>query len=121
MQTLLYIFLGGGLGSLSRYAIGQYFSSQSGFPWATFLANILACTLLGLLLGYELKHGMKSEYKLLLATGFCGGFSTFSTFSAESLKLLQAGHTGTAIAYVGISLLAGLIAVYMGLKLIEFL
>lgn len=118
MQSLLYIFLGGGLGSLCRFAFGKYFADYgTHFPWHTFLANIVACAILGVLVGYELKHGLKNDHKLLLATGFCGGFSTFSTFSAESVKLMNNGQLGIALFYIGVSIIAGLAAIYIGLKL----
>jgi len=115
MNSLLLVFLGGGLGSLCRYGFGYFLdNSQNVFPWATFTVNILACIVLGVLLGIEVKTGLKSTYKLLFATGFCGGFSTFSTFSGEALALIQDGNIATALLYIGCSIIAGLIAVYLG-------
>ena len=119
MNTLLLVFLGGGLGSLCRFSLSSWLDGSPGaFPWATFLANILACLVLGGLLGMEAKTGLKSTHKLLFATGFCGGFSTFSTFSAEGLALMQSGQMVTALMYVGCSIMTGLIAVYLGYQVL---
>ncbi len=116
MSNLLYVFLGGGLGSLCRYAIGQYVTTDSSFPIGTFVANILACLILGVLLGFQLKENFQDNYSLLFITGFCGGFSTFSTFSGESLKLFQTNQAGIALLYIGVSIIFGLLSVYLGYK-----
>lgn len=112
------IFLGGGLGSVCRYYVGQLFDNTSIF-WGTFFANILACLVLGLLLGYESASGLKMNHKLLFATGFCGGFSTFSTFSAEIVSHIQKGEVGLGLMYLSGSLIAGIIAIYFGYKIME--
>lgn len=117
MHSWIYVFLGGGLGSLVRYGISNYFSSvNTSFPIGTLMANFLACFLLGLLLGYQMKGNFEDYQSLLLITGFCGGFSTFSTFSGESLKLIQNQQIGLALTYIGVSIIVGLIAVYLGFK-----
>lgn len=110
------VFLGGGLGSLCRYSISQYIDNSS-FPWATLIANGLACFVLGLVIGYSSRLGWPTHWKLLAATGFCGGFSTFSTFSKEALELAQQGVPWSAIGYVLLSLVVGLIALSVGLFL----
>lgn len=118
MPAWIFVFLGGGLGSVARWSIARRFTTQEGsFPLGTFTANIIACLILGLLMGYHLKYPMAHQHKLLLMIGFCGGFSTFSTFSAEIMHLLKEGNALMALAYVGASLIAGLVAVYIGLKL----
>ena len=116
MSNLLYVFLGGGLGSICRYAIGQYVTTDSSFPIGTFVANILACIILGVLLGFQMKENFQENYSLLFITGFCGGFSTFSTFSGEPLKLFQTNQAGVALLYIGVSIIFGLLAVYLGYK-----
>lgn len=118
-MTWLYVFLGGGLGSLARYGIGQWMPAvdlaKGGFPWATLLANLLACIVLGIGIGLASRALLSRPLQLLLLTGFCGGFSTFSTFALEATLLLEEGYTGVALAYVGISLLGGFFALYLAL------
>jgi len=117
MQSFLLVFLGGGLGSICRYGIARLFKAQVwDYPLATFLANALACVVLGALMGLSLKGDMSSTTKLLLMTGFCGGFSTFSTFSAETFELLQAGNYVYAFANVGLSIIVCLFCILLGLK-----
>jgi len=87
------------------------------FPWATFMANFCASLLLGFFLAQTLIGPVSDMKKALLMTGFCGGFSTFSTFSAESFLLLQEGQYGYAILNVGCSIIVCLGGVYLGLKM----
>ncbi len=118
MQNWIYVFLGGGLGSILRYAIGIYFSSaDTNFPIGTFITNFLACLILGLLVGIQLKDNLQASHSLIFITGFSGGFSTFSTFSSESLKLFQNQQFAMGLFYIGGSILFGLLAVYIGIKL----
>ncbi len=103
MKELLIVFLGGGAGSICRYLISgvlnKYFVAL--FPIATFSANILASLIIGLLVGYfEVKHSFAKEIWLLIAIGFCGGLSTFSSFSNETLGLMRNGNY--AIAFFNI-------------------
>lgn len=121
MKSVLLVFLGGGLGSSLRYLIGKSFNNTSSlFPWGTFIANLLGCLLIGIILGYSLQKAKLSEaYVLLLATGFCGGFTTYSAFSHESLNLLKAGETLTFGIYIFGSILLGLGLVWLGYQLVK--
>ena len=92
---------------LSRWAI----SAGKEIMWGTLGANVLACLLLGYLAYGASQESYSPTTRLLLATGFCGGFSTFSTFSLEAFSLLQSGRTGLAALYVGLSLVLGLGAI----------
>lgn len=117
MQAYLLVFLGGGLGSICRYGIAHLLSGYKlAFPFATLIANVLSCILLGFLVSLSL-NALDSKYKFLLMSGFCGGFSTFSTFTNETYSLMQSGQLLYAIANVFFSLLICLISIYLGIKL----
>ncbi len=95
LSTLALIFVGGGLGSLSRYGVGQaslHFFQTSKFPLGTLFANVLACIVLGVTLFLFRDRLLENEWiKYLVIIGFCGGFSTFSTFSVDTVRLFQDG------------------------------
>jgi CrcB protein len=117
-MSFFWVFIGGGLGSISRYGIARWLGPQHfTFPWATLLANLLACTLLGLLVALNAKGLLKTHLPYLLMTGFCGGFSTFSTFAYESFLLFQNGQTGMAFGNIIGSFVLGLCGIYLGLRL----
>lgn len=102
---------------MARFAISQWVTvDKNGFPWATFLANTLACFVLGLAIALVAKEALSPPYKLLLMTGFCGGFSTFSTFSAEALSLWLNGNTWLAVTYVISSLLVGIAVLGLAMR-----
>lgn len=113
-MSWLFVFLGGGLGSISRYGIGLLLPSQLSYV-GTLIANLLACALLGLILGLHARDLLSSSNKLLLATGFCGGFSTFSTFNGELVLMGQADQWVQAIAYGLLSMVLGIVCLLMGL------
>ena len=119
MLAFLMVFIGGGLGSICRYGIARLLKAQAwDYPLATFIANAAACIILGVLVGISLKSSMNSSTKLLLMTGFCGGFSTFSTFTLETYELLQAGNYFYALANIALSVIVCLFCIFLGLKLV---
>ena len=114
-MNFLYVFIGGGLGSICRYGIALLLKKhQFNFPFATLIANIIACIILGYLIGLAAKGSISMNQKLLLMTGFCGGFSTFSTFSAETFLLFENGNAGYALANMGLSIIVCLIGIWIG-------
>ncbi len=121
MKQLLLVFFGGGLGSAVRYAIGKYLQvSSSGFPYATFTVNIIGCLLMGLVLGWATKIvGTSQQMTVLLATGFCGGFTTFSAFAYENQQFLKAGDFSMLAIYTVASFSLGILAVFLGMYLIR--
>ena len=115
MKLVLAIFIGGGLGSVSRFGVSILGSKlfDDKFPIGTLLANLLSCIVLGLLVGAFQDKVNSEELRALLILGFCGGFSTFSTFSLETLNLMKAGQFWMAALNVIISVLACLFILYM--------
>lgn len=116
MLQLILIFCGGGLGSLLRFVAGQAVQkSGNGFPLGTFIINIVGSLLIGLLLGYFGKTGSDSQnLKALFVIGFCGGFTTFSAFSNESLILIQQNQFTHALLYILSSIVLGILATFIG-------
>ncbi|SEL30183.1 camphor resistance protein CrcB [Maribacter orientalis] len=123
MKHFLLVFLGGGLGSILRYWISKNLNSYySNFYLGTFLVNIIGCLLIGILIGISLKHNYITQNQtLLLATGFCGGFTTFSTFALESNLLLKESSILYTSLYLGLSVALGILAISFGLWLCKML
>ncbi len=123
MKALLLIFVGGGLGSTLRYVVGKQLNTPDmSFPWGTFVVNLIGSLIVGLAFGWLLQKGKFSDDLLFfIAVGFCGGFTTFSAFSHESLTFLRYGHMNLFFTYVLTSLLGGLFCVWLGYYVIKFL
>lgn len=116
-KTLLFIFLGGGAGSLLRYAVQLALHQRIIpflFPWATLSVNLLGSFFIGLFYAWSARFNLSDDTRLLLTTGLCGGFTTFSTFSHEGMTMLRQGFYGTFILYVTLSVLLGISAAFAG-------
>lgn len=119
IKTLLLIGVGGSLGSITRYLVtlgmNKWFSSP--FPYGTFAANILGCLLIGLIYGCsERFQWLSLEWRIFLTTGFCGGFTTFSSFAYENIRLAQNGDYVSFFFYIALSVALGLSAVLLGIN-----
>lgn len=116
-DILLVISLGGALGSLARWGVGELLPwSGEDFPWATFIENVSGGFLLGVLMVFLLDVLPPRRYlRPFLGVGLLGGYTTFSTYMLEARELLYSDHVVTAVAYLGGSLLAGLVAVWLGI------
>jgi CrcB protein len=114
LMNFLFVFLGSGIGGVCRWALSGWLNGLH--PYGTLLCNILGCFVLGLLT--KLSPG-DAYIKLLLTTGFCGGFTTFSTFMNESLFMLRGGQLFAALAYMALSLVFGLIFAWVGYNIVR--
>ena len=116
LRDLLYVGAGSFAGGVARYLVSLAMKSVGGFPWATFTVNVMGCLLIGLLWGLSVRsaNALSGHLSLFLSVGFCGGFTTFSTFSKESLALLQTGSYLTFALYAVGSVLLGIAAVALG-------
>jgi CrcB protein len=115
----LIVFAGAGAGGAARYALGLWIERMAGtgFPWGTLAINVTGSLILGFAYAWLEGIGASPEWRLLLGIGFCGGYTTFSTFSWESVRLIQGGAWGAAAAYVVASVVLSLAAVLLGLRM----
>jgi CrcB protein len=121
-RSFLLVGIGGFAGSVLRYWLSLFVGQHviSAFPFGTFIVNVIGCFLIGLLVGLSDRGSLISpDARLFLATGFCGGFTTFSTFSHESMALLKDGELLFLAANVGLSVAAGFLATYLGTVLVR--
>ncbi|WP_431106562.1 fluoride efflux transporter CrcB [Winogradskyella poriferorum] len=121
MKQIILVFIGGGFGSALRFLIGKWLnSSETGIPYGTFAANILGSLLIGIILGLAARNdSLTQNQTLLLATGFCGGFTTFSTFAYENHVFLKSGDFMTFAIYTIASFIVGFLAVFLGMYLVR--
>jgi CrcB protein len=126
MTASVLVAVGGALGSWLRFCIGRAWitaigpARTSGFPWATLSVNVAGSIAMGLLVGWLARSGNQSEaIRLLLAVGVLGGFTTFSSFSLEAISLIQRAQPGLAALYIGASLGAGLLGLWLGLLMMR--
>jgi CrcB protein len=124
IKNLLFIGLGGSLGSIARYLCQRWFNETypHPFPWGTFVVNITGCFLIGLIYAASEKTSVLSpQTRLFLITGFCGGFTTFSTFAFENMTLLRSGDNIYFIIYALLSVVLGIAGVFAGVAIMKLL
>lgn len=110
------VFLGGGCGAVARYWIGRVFAVPGGFPWSTFAINVAGSFALG---WFAVLCKDRPAWFLLLGTGVCGGFTTFSTFSVEALRMLEADEYGSATGYICGSVAAAIAGAWLGITVLR--
>lgn len=122
IKPLLIVGIGGALGSILRYICQRFLPgiTGTGFPWNTLWINLAGCFIIGLFWGYFSRNSSVTEdLKLLAITGFCGGFTTFSAFSVETLQLIRADKWVWAVAYISASVTAGVLLTFLGYKITQ--
>ena len=120
LKQILLVGLGGAIGSIFRFLTSSLMAryALSNFPLGTFIANVLGCFILGICIGVFGKNPTENEnLRLLFVTGFCGGYTTFSTFASENIQMLQQQNYVMLATYTLVSLLVGFLAVAIGLSL----
>jgi CrcB protein len=122
IRNILFVAAGGALGSVARYLLSRLIqgSVYTSFPLGTMTVNIIGCLLIGIIYGLSDRSGMlDAGMKLFLTVGFCGGFTTFSTFMNESLQLFRTNNILYGALYMGISVTIGMIAVFVGIQIMR--
>lgn len=122
LKLMLFAGLGGFVGTCFRYLVGLAAKTMCGvaFPYGTLTVNIVGCLLIGVFYGMaESRHWFTAPWSAILITGFCGGFTTFSSFSDDVWLLLQQKHWPTAMLYVGLSVVVGLLMVWIGRSIVR--
>ena len=120
IKNVLLVGLGGGIGSMARYLCqrGTYAIYPYHFPWGTFAVNIIGCLLIGIFWGISFRSFESNEnWKLFLMAGLCGGFTTFSAFTLEGIGLIREQRLVLFFSYVAASVLLGLLATYIGMRI----
>lgn len=123
MRILLLIGTGSFIGGICRYLLSQFIQTKflSGFPFGTLGVNILGCFAIGFVFAWSERTSMTAEWRLFLATGLLGGFTTFSAFSNETFELFRGGQLWYAFAYIAASILPGVIATFLGYSLLKLI
>jgi len=117
-MKFLLIFLGGGFGSVIRYAVSKYLNNADNcIPYGTLLVNIIGSFIIGTVIGLSLKDGIDNNQTLFFAVGFAGGFTTFSTFAFENATLIEDGNYVHLALYISASIILGVAAVFLGLSM----
>ena len=117
MSLVWYVAFGSAVGGVSRYALSSFIQQRAGtFPVGTLIVNITGSLILGFLMRYALgSTSVSAETRALLTTGFCGGYTTFSTFSYETIALIQDGDYRRAATYVVASVVLSIVATFLGI------
>lgn len=121
-KLILLVGAGGAVGCIARFLSQQFISRYypSSFPWGTLLVNIVGCFIIGVVYAVSEKGSVMSpEWRILLATGFCGGFTTFSSFAYENVALMRDGELLLTFLYIAASIIVGLAGAYLGILIVK--
>jgi CrcB protein len=121
-KLILLVGAGGAVGCIARFLSQQFISRHypSSFPWGTLLVNIVGCFIIGVVYALSEKGSVMSpEWRILLATGFCGGFTTFSSFAYENVALMRDGELLLTFLYIAASIIVGLAGAYLGILIVK--
>jgi CrcB protein len=121
-RFVILVGMGSLLGGIFRFLVGNFFAQKffTAFPLGTLAVNLIGCFLIGICFGLSERGNVLSpEWRIFLTTGFCGGFTTFSTFSYESIRLIEDGELLFVLLNVAISVIVGFIATYLGILLVK--
>ncbi|HXS54642.1 MAG TPA: fluoride efflux transporter CrcB [Hanamia sp.] len=123
MKIILFVGLGSFIGGISRYLVSLFIQNKflSTFPYGTLAVNIIGCFLIGIIYGFSERGNMNAEWRIFLATGIMGGFTTFSSFSNETVSMLRDAQYLQAFSYVAFSVIIGIAATFAGISLIKYL
>lgn len=118
IKNMLWVMAGGSIGAALRYGISMLWKTES-FPYSTLAINIAGSFLIGIIFALSTRNVVPGHLQLFLATGFCGGFTTFSAFSLENMQLLKSGNYSLALTYILLSVVICMLAVFAGFKLLN--
>lgn len=124
LKSLLIVGTGSFIGGAMRYLLSTYIKNMYGqtFPWGTLVVNLLGCFVFGIIFALFSKHNSANNtFCLLLTTGICGGFTTFSTFANESVQMIQNGNIGEFIGYMATSVIVGIALIALGYWIVKVL
>ena len=120
IKNLLLVGLGGSIGSMLRYATAMLINTKY-FPWPTLIVNVVGSFIIGAVFALSIKdEAFSNNWKMFLATGICGGFTTFSAFSLENMGFVETGKIGIAAIYIILSIVLGIAAAFLGYKIITY-
>ncbi|MBZ4657169.1 MAG: fluoride efflux transporter CrcB [Bacteroidota bacterium] len=122
-RDILFVGIGGGIGSIMRFLTSRFTARLVAAQWlflGTLAANLIGCFLIGILSGWMLSHMPDNQsFRLLFIVGFCGGYTTFSTFAFENYRLIEMNQWGILLLYLLASIVLGIIAVWLGMKIVS--
>jgi CrcB protein len=123
MKIVLLVGLGSFIGGMCRYLVTLVIQNKflSTFPYGTLAVNIIGCFLIGIIYGFSERGNMNAELRMFLATGIMGGFTTFSSFSNDTVSMLRDAQYWPAFTYIALSVFIGLAATFVGISLIKYL